>query len=104
MPVKWARFLIQDVIHGDAAKQEIQILNQTLKKKDEYIAKQDTVITVYRKKVVMYEATMDQYTQVDSLNQKSISTLQLGNSRLKRQRNAFGFFAIASLVASFILK
>ena len=103
IPIQWARYLIQDVIHGDAAKEEVKILNESIQKQNEYILKQDTIVSIYRKRIVLYEETGKEHDRIDSLNQKSIETLKSGYSKIKRQRNAVGLFAIASVILGFIL-
>ena len=104
LPKKWVTFMVQDLIKSDVDKQTIDILNNSLSSKEEYIQTQDSLVTVYKTKSLMYKATFDEYETIDSLNQKTIASLNILTKKYKRQRNAFKIFSTALIVGFLITR
>lgn len=98
LPKKLVTFMVKDLVQADGDREQLVILNETLVKRDAYIAKQDSLTAVYKKRLASCEATMDEYSKIDDTNQKSIQSLTRINAKYKRQRNAFKILAGILLV------
>jgi len=92
------RYMVQDIVKGDGAREEVVKLDSALKKREVYIAKQDSTIKVQDKTIRSYKITITDQTEIDSINQKTIESLKLNCKRYKRQRNAFKIFCGVLLI------
>jgi hypothetical protein len=94
--------MVQDLIKYDGDKERIGILNSNLSLKDSYIAKQDSMMSIYQYKVRTYEASIQEYQTIDESNQRIIESLKIRSAKRKRQRNAFMYFSGALIIGLLI--
>lgn len=94
--------MIQDIKKGDMAKKELAVVDSTVKKYEAQTNMREAEKDLLMKKYVACQATNEEYSNIDALNQSTISSLKLNNTKLKRQRNGFAAFAAVCVIGLFI--
>ena len=94
--------MIQDIKKGDMAKKELAVVDSTVKKYEAQTSMREAEKDLLMKKYIACQATTNEYSSIDSLNQKTIQSLNLKNAKYKRQRNAFRIFAGICLIGILI--
>lgn len=90
--------MVKDLYQADGDRAQIQILNETIDKKDSYIAKQDSISSLLKSRLASCNATMDEYAKIDDMNQKTINSLKKAVSKYKRNSTWFKVLLGVSLV------
>ena len=98
LPKKTVVFMIKDIVRGDSKAKEVDLLNIKIGKLNETISTQEEKIATCTLKIRTLQSTVDEYGNIDAINQKTIQSLNKSNTRLKKQRNAVGYFAAALLI------
>lgn len=81
--------MVQDLIRSDADKSKIKVLTDSLSIQQISLRKQDDLMTEYKRKINVYQSTIEEYKSIDESNQRSIELLNTKNKRYKKQRNGF---------------
>lgn len=99
LPKSTVRYLVQDLILGDGARQEVQKLDSIIQKKDKFIYMQDSLIQVKNRTISSCQLTIDSQEQIDDANRLTIESLNRSVRKYKRQRNVFKVIAGVFLLA-----
>ena len=83
--------MIKDIVRGDSKAKEVDLLNIKIGKLNEAISTQEEKIATCTLKIRTLQSTVDEYGNIDAINQKTIQSLNKSNTRLKKQRNALGY-------------
>ena len=98
LPKKTVIFMVKDIVRGDGYKEQVNILNGKIDKLNQQIQAHDSVTTTLQAKCRSYKATIDEYVTIDEVNQRTIQSLNKTSGKLRKQRNALGYFTAALLV------
>jgi hypothetical protein len=98
LPKKTVIFMVKDIVRGDGYKEQVNILNGKIDKLNQQVQAHDSVTTTLQAKCRSYKATIDEYVTIDEVNQRTIQSLNKTSGKLRKQRNALGYFAAALLV------
>lgn len=90
--------MVQDLIRYDAYKIQVQVLNDSLNIQQIFLKKQDHLMSEYKKKINIYQSTIEEYKLIDESNQRSIEMLTVKNKRYKKQRNILKVCVSLSLI------
>ena len=90
--------MVKDIVRGDGYKAEVNLLNSKIDKLNQQVQAHDSVTTALQAKCRGYKSTIDEYVTMDELNQRTIQSLNKTSGKLRKQRNAIGYFAAALLV------
>lgn len=94
LPKTVVQFMIQDIIRGDASREEAAKLDSIIMRQERQISHHDSAATEWRKKKATYEATIDEWRTIDSTNTLTIQRLGGEARKYKRKRNGWRIFAI----------
>jgi len=103
LPKNLVTFMVKDLVKFDGAQEEIQMLNKSMVYKDTYIQHQDSINQTLRSQLSTCRNSVDEYSQIDNINQKSIQSLTAKSNKYRRQRNALKFF-VGALIVGLIVK
>ena len=98
LPKKTVIFMVKDIVRGDGYKEQVNILNSKINKLDLQIQAHDSITTALQNKCNGYRSTINEYVMIDEVNQKTIQSLNKTSGKLRKQRNALGYFAAALLI------
>lgn len=90
--------VIQDLEKGDMNEKQVEILNQNLIIKDNYIAKQDSIIRVKTEKEKSFECSLGSQKDINDVNLKTIENLNLTITRQNKKIKAWKIIAAILLV------
>lgn len=90
--------MVQDLIKSDADKMQIKVLNDSLNIQQISLQKQDNLMSEYKRKINVYQSTIEEYKMIDESNQRSIEMLNAKNKRYKKQRNILKVCLSVSLI------
>jgi len=94
LPKTVVQFMIQDIIRGDASREEAAKLDSIIMRQERQISHHDSSATEWRKKKATYEATIDEWRTIDSTNTLTIQRLGGEARKYKRKRNGWRIFAV----------
>ena len=90
--------VIQDLEKGDMNEKQVEILNENLIIKDNYIAKQDSVIKTQTEKVRSFESSVIAQNDVNDVNLKTIENLNLTIKKQNKKIKGWKIIVAALLV------
>jgi uncharacterized coiled-coil protein SlyX len=90
--------VIQDLEKGDMNEKQVEILNENLIIKDNYIAKQDSVIKTQTEKVKSFESSIMAQNDVNDVNLKTIENLNLTIKKQNKKIKGWKIIVAALLV------
>jgi uncharacterized coiled-coil protein SlyX len=90
--------VIQDLEKGDMNEKQVEILNENLIIKDNYIAKQDSVIKTQTEKVKSFESSVMAQNDVNDVNLKTIENLNLTIKKQNKKIKGWKIIVVALLV------
>ena len=90
--------MVQDLIRSDADRMQIKVLNDSLNIQQISLQKQDNLMSEYKRKINVYQSTIEEYKMIDESNQRSIEMLNAKNKRYKKQRNILKVCLSVSLI------
>lgn len=90
--------MVQDLIRSDADRMQIKVLNDSLNIQQISLKKQDNLMSEYKRKINVYQSTIEEYKMIDESNQRSIEMLNAKNKRYKKQRNILKVCLSVSLI------
>jgi len=90
--------MVQDLIRSDADRMQIKVLNDSLNIQQISLKKQDDLMSEYKRKINVYQSTIEEYKMIDESNQRSIEMLNAKNKRYKKQRNILKVCLSVSLI------
>ena len=90
--------MVKDIVRGDGYKAEVNLLNSKIDKLNQQVQAHDSITLALQNKCRGYKSAIDEYVTMDELNQRTIQSLNKTSGKLRKQRNALGYFAAALLV------
>lgn len=96
--------VIQDLERGDESAQKIKLLENIVQYKDSVIYSQDSIIVKQSKSIISCEKNINDFNDIDAINQQTIKNLKRDLNREKRGKKmwrgiAGGFALLAIIVA-----
>lgn len=90
--------MIKDLVEGDGVKKQVVQQDSLLLEKNRELSLKDSVVMAYQKRDTVFQATIDEFNNIETLNQKTIESLNLKVTKFKKQRNAFRAFCALLLI------
>jgi hypothetical protein len=97
IPLQMARYMVQDIVVGDGARQTVLIQDSIITDQKNIISKNDSIISTWKRKYQTCQSTLDEYQMMDVVNQSTINAWSRKYSKVKKQRNAVIGFAILTV-------
>lgn len=91
--------MIKDLVDGDGAKKQVVEQDSLIQEQGKQLQLKDSMVVTYAKRDTVLQATINEYSNIEALNEKTIQSLNQKASKLKRQRNAFRIFCGILLLA-----
>ena len=97
IPLQMARYMVQDIVVGDGARQTVLIQDSIITDQKNIISKNDSIVATWKRKYQTCQSTMDEYQMMDVVNQSTINAWSRKYNKIKKQRNAVIGFAILTV-------
>jgi len=89
--------MVQDIVIGDGAKKTVIEQDSIIREQKIIISHNDSIVRAWKNKYITCQSTVDEYTQMDIVNQSTINAWKRKYTKIKKQRNAIIAFAVVSI-------
>jgi hypothetical protein len=102
LPKRLVVYMIKDLVEGDGVKKQVVQQDSLIAEKNKELSLKDSTVSIYQERDRVYQATIEEFNNIETVNQKTIETLKLRVDKYKRQRNIFRAFCGALLIGIII--